>query len=245
MTYYDLPVVKAAPWKWYVPAYFYAGGVAGAASVLHAATKQPALKWIALAGEAIGGGLLIADLGKPSRFHHMLMAARPTSPMSMGTWILSAAGLTSAIALVKPLPVLQALTGGALATYTGVLVGNTAIPAWRDQRDRLPVMFAASAAASCASLLELAGQPVPRAYAIGAKVADLVASHGMFAKEMLPAKVATAASLVATLAGATRLAGALGTLGGLLTRFAVIRAGRNSAADPRAALGVQPAAACS
>lgn len=246
MSYYDLPVIKAAPWKWYVPAYFYAGGVAGAASVLHAATKLPAAKWLALGGAALGGGLLIADLGKPSRFHHMLMAVRPTSPMSMGTWILSAAGLTSAVSLVKPLPILQAITGGALATYTGVLVGNTAVPAWREARNALPVMFAASAGASCASLLELAGQPVPRAYAIATKVADIASGRAFPDQPMMKAaKLAVAASLVATLVRAPRVAGVLGTVGGLLTRFAVIAAGKASAADPAAALGVQPVAGCS
>src|ERR1043165_4596553 len=29
-TYYDLPVVKVAPWRWYIPTYFYVSGLAGA-----------------------------------------------------------------------------------------------------------------------------------------------------------------------------------------------------------------------
>ena len=33
--------------------------------------------------------LLVADLGRPERFHHMLRVAKPTSPMSVGTWILA------------------------------------------------------------------------------------------------------------------------------------------------------------
>jgi hypothetical protein len=32
-TYYDLPVVKAAPWRWFISTYFYLGGVAGAAAM--------------------------------------------------------------------------------------------------------------------------------------------------------------------------------------------------------------------
>ncbi len=35
---------------------------------------------------------LVHDLGKPSRFVNMLRVAKPTSPMSVGTWILSVYG---------------------------------------------------------------------------------------------------------------------------------------------------------
>ena len=33
-TYYDKPAIKPPVWIWTVPAYFYVGGVAGAAMVL-------------------------------------------------------------------------------------------------------------------------------------------------------------------------------------------------------------------
>src|SRR4029077_12357413 len=33
---------------------------------------------------------LVLDLGDPFRFHHMLRVFKPTSPMSMGTWCLTA-----------------------------------------------------------------------------------------------------------------------------------------------------------
>jgi len=42
--------------------------------------------------------LLIADLGRPERFHHMLRVAKPSSPMSVGTWILTAYGPGSGLA---------------------------------------------------------------------------------------------------------------------------------------------------
>src|SRR5262245_41320245 len=41
-TYYDLPVIKAAPWKWYIPAYFYVSGLAGAAASLAGALELAA-----------------------------------------------------------------------------------------------------------------------------------------------------------------------------------------------------------
>ena len=42
---------------------------------------------------------LIADLGRPERFHHMLRVLKLTSPMSVGTWIRSAYGPFAGLAL--------------------------------------------------------------------------------------------------------------------------------------------------
>ncbi|MEP6861048.1 MAG: NrfD/PsrC family molybdoenzyme membrane anchor subunit [Deltaproteobacteria bacterium] len=284
--YYDLPVIKAAPWKGYIAAYFYAGGVAGAAAALHGALLLRApdrrlaplatkLRWIAIAGEVIGSGLLIADLGRPARFHHMMRVVRPTSPMNVGTWILSAAGATSALALVKHellgqpdrtsvTSAINMLAGAALTTYTGVLVGNTAVPVWKATRVVLPVLFAASAGASAASLLELAGastrreRGVVRRFALATKVTALAASfvvdraagsgnvgaalrEGRAGQLWRGARLLKAASLVASAIPSRgkllpQLAGALGTAAGLAMRFAILAAGRASAAEPRATL---------
>lgn len=279
--YYDLPVIKAAPWKGFIPAYFYAGGVAGASAVLHGAlllrgadrALRPLatkLRWIAVAGEVIGSGLLIADLGRPARFHHMMRVVRPTSPMNVGTWILSAAAGTSVLALLRPsdritpLTALNALAGAALTTYTGVLVGNTAVPVWKATRVALPVLFAASAGASAASLLELAGattrreRAVVRRFALATKAASLISTvaveraagpgnvgaalrEGKAGALWRGARLLKLASFVAS-AIPTRgrllpqLAGALGTAAGIAMRFAVVEAGRASAAEPRATL---------
>src|SRR5262249_8274497 len=46
--------------------------------------------------------LLVADLGDSLRFHHMLRVFKPSSPMSLGTWCLTAYAL--------PLTVLAALS---------------------------------------------------------------------------------------------------------------------------------------
>jgi hypothetical protein len=242
-TYYDLPVVKAAPWKWYVPGYFYAGGLAGAAGTM-------GLHRIGIVAGGAGAALLIADLGKPLRFIHMMRVFRPTSPMNMGTWILSAAGASTALSLVTDsrIPrVASALAGSMLSTYTGVLLGNTTIPVWRATRRRLPLWFAASSAASLASLLELFGTP-RRRYSLAAKTAEVI---GMRAVERAAdaarvgrplhdstlwrtAKWLGIASLVASALRRDRLAGVLGTVSALAGRFAIVEAGRASAADPRA-----------
>jgi hypothetical protein len=262
-TYYDLPVVKSPPWKAYVPAYFYAGGLAGAASTLAAAAslgRQPRLArrlhWIAAIGEATGAACLIADLGRPARFIYMMRVFRPTSPMNVGTWILSAASASSGLALLanrrRGLGVggaLGAISGAMLSTYTGVLIGNTAIPIWDATRTRLPVHFAASSASSLASLLELIGDG-RRGYSIGAKLAELATGSaveraaravgleaplrdGRSGRLWRGAKWLGAASLAATVLNRPRLAGLLGTASALLGRFAIVDAGKASAADPR------------
>ncbi len=313
-TYYDLPVVKAPPWKWYVPTYFAFGGLAGAASslagALHLTASQPRLArqlhLVALGGEALGAGLLIADLGRPSRFHHMLRVFRPTSPMNLGTWILSTTGATTALGLLTTTPhplhtllhhprrffsaqpaprvphparfspralvsrprslattalsLVGILSGTALATYTGVLIGNTAIPLWNATRDRLPVWFAALSAASLGSVLELVAPfaPITRIYAPVAKTAQLAAAAAVTHTARAAAvdaplrrgrartlwRTATwlnLASLAATVASTLRptrslatLAGALGLASTAVSRFAIAAAGHASAADPRA-----------
>lgn len=263
-TYYDLPVVKSPPWKGYVPAYFYAGGLAGAASTLAAAAvlgNEPLaarrLHWIAALGEAAGAACLVADLGRPARFIYMLRVFRPTSPMNIGTWILSAAGMSSGLALLRRrergfgiADATSAVSGAMLSTYTGVLIGNTAIPIWDATRTRLPLHFAAASASSLASLLELLDHG-RRGYSIGAKLAEL-ATGAAVERAARDAGVATplregrsgrmwrgarwlgAASLAATVLNRPRLAGVLGTAAGVLARFAIVDAGRASAADPRA-----------
>ena len=86
----------------------------------------------------------------------MLRVAKPTSPMSMGTWILSAhSGLISAAAAsdltgrLGPLGTAAGLaasvTGPLLATYPGVLLANTAVPAWHTAYRELPLLFAGGA----------------------------------------------------------------------------------------------------
>lgn len=277
-TYYDLPVVKPPPWRWFVPVYFYASGLGGAAGTLAAAAELAGerrlarrLHAIAAIGEAAGAALLIADLGRPARFHHMMRVFRPTSPMNAGVWILSASGASSGLALLADLRgrrrglgvtgAIGAVAGAMLSTYTAVLLGNTAIPIWEATRRRMPPWFAASAAASLASLIELLGwRRLPRGYSVAAKAAELIGAHSVAAAATAAGvarplregrsggmwRAATwlgAGSLIATLARRPRLAGVLGTAAALVARLAVVDAGRASAADPRATFQPQRRAA--
>ncbi len=54
-----------------------------------------------------------------------------------------------------------------LATYTGVLIGATAIPAWFLDRVLLPMHFGTAGLGSAAAALELLGHPIPALNAIG------------------------------------------------------------------------------
>lgn len=166
-SYYGRPILKKPTWKSPdVPVYLWAGGMAGTSAVLSAlagATGRPVLHrggaLVAAAGAMVGTAALVKDLGVPTRFLYMLRVIKPTSPLSVGTWILSPfAGLASAAAasqLTGMAPRLGRLAGWgaaalgpALASYTAVLLADTAIPAWHEARGELPVLFVGSAAAA-------------------------------------------------------------------------------------------------
>ena len=123
-TYYDKPVIKPPVWIWAVPAYFYVGGVAGAAMALALAGQvfggrklrhfEERCRWIGAVGGGIGTALLIHDLGRPERFLFMLRVFRATSPMSIGSWVLAAAtplSAGSALLTLRQRPALPARLG--------------------------------------------------------------------------------------------------------------------------------------
>ena len=166
-SYHGRPILKKPTWKNPdVPLYLWVGGMAGTsavAAVLGDATGRPVLHrgglLVAAGGAVVGTVALVHDLGRPSRFLNMLRVFKPTSPLSVGTFILSPfAALVSAAAaseLTGVAPLLgrlagwgAALFGPPLASYTGVLLANTAVPAWHEAHLELPVLFAASGAAA-------------------------------------------------------------------------------------------------
>lgn len=190
-SYYGRPIIKEPTWEWEIPCYFFTGGLAGASSGLAflagLAGNGPlarTARLVALAGAGVSPVLLISDLGKPERFYNMLRVLKPTSPMSVGTWILSffgpAAGVAAATDLLGVLPrtgrvagAVAALLGPALATYTAVLVADTSVPVWHGARRELPLVFAGSSAASAggAALLFVAPDeagPARRLLVVGA-----------------------------------------------------------------------------
>ncbi|MDX6646387.1 MAG: hypothetical protein QOK40_2114, partial [Miltoncostaeaceae bacterium] len=200
-TYYDRPVIKEPVWKPTVAAYLYAGGAAGAAATLGAAAQALGgtelrgmvrrCRWIAAAGCAVSGAILVDDLGRPARFLNMLRVFRPTSPMSVGSWVLAASGsAASASALLSGaggrLGRLGDAAGAAagvlglpLASYTGVLLNNTVVPVWEQPRRTLAPLFVSSAVTAAASLLDLMPatareRRVARRYGLVGRVAELI-----------------------------------------------------------------------
>ncbi len=204
--YYDRPLLKEPVWGWHIPAYYFVGGIGGAALVMGAAAQLERggrlndfirrCHGAGIFASLISGGLLIYDLGRPARFHHMFRVFRPTSPMNAGVWILSSVSPPAIFAallsrrggfpgfLGEISGVASGLAGLALSTYTGVLVANTAVPVWQESRRILPILFAASAMASAGSALDLASDD-PRArkitYTFGTigRAAELVSSAVM------------------------------------------------------------------
>lgn len=218
-TYHGLPVLKEHVWTWEIPAYFFVGGLAGACGVLGAAAQaaggprmEPLVRrcrMVAAGGAAASAALLIDDLGRPSRFLNMLRVFRPTSPMNMGTWVLSGFGAFSTFAaassllpLPRPLRALgdagglgAGMLGLPLVGYTGVLLANTAVPVWQGTRRSLPVLFAFSGAASAGALLEVwppagPGAAVARRLGVLSSAAELVFSLATEAEAALVPRVA-------------------------------------------------------
>ncbi|MFS0716365.1 NrfD/PsrC family molybdoenzyme membrane anchor subunit [Arthrobacter sp. 1P04PC] len=182
-SYYGRPVVKPAPWGDDVAAYLFLGGVAGGSALLAAGAQLSGRLLLrrnarlgALGAVGLGAVALVKDLGRPERFLHMLRTFKVTSPMSVGSWILSAfsagAGVAAAAEVDRltgerlplgPLRgVLRAVEGpagleaavfaGPLAAYTAVLLGDTATPTWNEMHGELPFVFVSSASLASAGL---------------------------------------------------------------------------------------------
>ncbi|HTX29891.1 MAG TPA: NrfD/PsrC family molybdoenzyme membrane anchor subunit [Solirubrobacteraceae bacterium] len=163
-SYHGQPVLKEPVWSQEIPLYFYLGGVAGASGGLAYLSElrgNPELARrsyaVAMAALAVSPGLLISDLGRPERFLNMLRMFKVTSPMSVGSWILSGSGTATALAaanawtgwLPGPARVARpaaALLGLPLSTYTAALIANTAVPVWHEARRLLPWVFGSGAA---------------------------------------------------------------------------------------------------
>jgi hypothetical protein len=287
-SYYGRAIVKAPVWHHDIAAYLFTGGLAAGSALLAAgggATGRPALR---RAGRVTALGALVAstyflvnDLGRPSRFHHMLRVAKPTSPMSMGTWILSAFGGAAGVsAVAEAAPLLPdrgvlglakrllppmgaagqygaAVVAPALATYTGVLLADTATPSWHAAYPELPFVFAGSAMASGAGVGLLAApceQAGPaRRMAVAGAALELYGAHrvettkgilsepyseGRPGRLLRAGRALTAAGVVAALLGRrSRIVSALSGLSlltaSLLTRFGIFEGGVASARDPK------------
>jgi formate-dependent nitrite reductase membrane component NrfD len=290
--YYGLPLLKAPAWTWEVPVYFFTGGLAGAASVIAAVGQLSSsdeklvrdARVLAAIGGNISPALLIADLGMPSRFLHMLRVFKIQSPMSVGSWTLMLFS-SSASALVfldyvrrrasyrsgytlrsleNAAGFLSAISGALLSTYTGVLVGATAVPVWNANVSVLPLHFAASSVGSAASLLELRGHytPAMNALGMGAAAAETLVGASIELRQdrvldplkrgrsgwltriggLLAGPLPLALRILSRFAkgkrktGLRRAAAVTAVAGSIVTRFAWVEAGKSSAANSHTSL---------
>jgi formate-dependent nitrite reductase membrane component NrfD len=126
----------------------------------------------------------------------MLRVFKLQSPMSVGSWTLVAFSTGAGAAAFAELaarwtrgriPVqvlgdaggaLAAATGLVLSTYTGVLIGATAIPAWSRNVALLPIHFGSSGVGAAVSILELMGHQDRALNALGIGAAAVETAIG-------------------------------------------------------------------
>jgi len=283
-SYYGRPVIKKPVWEERdIAGYLFTGGIAAGSALLAAGADRsglPDLRRVArlssMAALAVSGVALVHDLGRPERFYNMLRVFKPTSPMSVGSWILSAFAVPVGIGFAAEVPgllppplrplvrrlaptasVAGAVLGSGVATYTAVLICDTAVPAWHAAYPEMPFVFAGSAlsgSAGLALMLTPCAQsgPAQRLAFLGAAL-ELSASQrlehrlGMVGepykklpsgRKMKLAKAMTLGGVVASTLLARRsrsmaaVSGAALFAASALTRFAVFEAGVASVEDP-------------
>lgn len=291
--YYGIPMLKEPQWTWEIPLYFFVGGVAGASAVIGAAARWSGkdlrisrdCRYIAAGGAIASSALLISDLGRPSRFLNMLRMFKPQSPMSVGAWVLAAFGSFSGASAfaewlrnfteIRGINVIGDVAEGfacvfglPLATYTGVLIGATAVPVWNEHVSTLPLHFGMSGLNSAVGLLELLGHDDSSALqALGILAATIESAEGVRietntdrvaeplkhgssgwiirAGGMLSGPVPLGLRLACLFAPRStrrqlrRIAAASSLAGSLITRYAWVHAGHVSAQDWRLPLEIE------
>jgi formate-dependent nitrite reductase membrane component NrfD len=177
-SYYGRPVIKEPVWKAPdVAGYLFFGGLAGASSVLAAGSQLSGYRELArvakvgaLGAISLSAVALVHDLGRPGRFVNMLRVFKPSSPMSVGSWLLAGYGPVAGAAAVSEVTGIlpkagtaatlgAGLLGPAIATYTAALICDTAVPAWHAGYREMPYVFAGSAASAAGGLGLLATRP--------------------------------------------------------------------------------------
>ena len=285
--YYGQPIVKPPVWTWEIPIYFFIGGFAGMSAVIafaglvfHEIDLARTAMWLATIGAGLSPVLLTIDLGRPRLFLNMLRVFKYKSPMSVGAWIVFAFGacvIPGVIAFelhaqhifgggidqflkifAHLLVVGSAFWGVLLATYTGVLLGVTTIPAWFLHRVLLPIHFGTAGLGSAAALLELLGHRIASLSALGFLAAATetalwiwleIDKHGAADRalhmgppgwlirggEFLSGPLA----LILRLTNLVPLAAIAFLLGAFISRFGWIEAGKVCGRDPEAVFASQ------
>lgn len=268
--YYGLPLIKPPRWKWEIALYFFFEGISAGAFVLAGMAdlfgggRYPRLvrrgRYLALAALVPCPPLLIADLGRPERFHHMLRIVKRTSPMNTGAWALTGFGLFAALLAARErLPFLRWLPARpaevlgmpfalTMLAYPGVLLSATSNPVWANT-PFLGALFGCSSISAAAASLALLGSHRPlrkleaaAAVCEGAAVAGYLATARRTAQPLTSGRQSSQFWLGAVVGGLVlptiigrrrrSIVGSLLTIGGaLMLKWAVTHAGHTSAID--------------
>jgi formate-dependent nitrite reductase membrane component NrfD len=197
-------MMDEAVWGWPLIVDLWAAGVAGggffAAFLVDRFTGRQnrqliqVATWVGVPLVLLGVLLLVVDLGNQLRFWHLMvrlvplsLTFLPRSPMSIGTWVLSAWSVCGVILIVlwlaerrvpgfvvleRFVPLAEILIWVNLAlsisviTYTGVVLSNTNVPMWTTVF--LPALFVSSAVFTGTAAIQLVstlwGKAVPREF---------------------------------------------------------------------------------
>ena len=236
--------------------------------------------WLAALGAILSPVLLIMDLGRPRLFLNMLRVFKHKSPMSVGAWVVFAFGACAIPGVIAlELHVRQVFGGGInellkilagvlvagsafwgilLATYTGVLLGATTIPAWFLHRLLLPIHFGTAGLGSAAALLELLGHRIAPLNGLGYLAAAIETAlwiwleldkHGAADRALHEGSsgwlirggeiFSGPLALILRLTNLVPFAAFSFLLGAFISRFGWLAAGKVSACDPEAVFASQ------
>ena len=175
MSYYGIPLLKRPKWGWEIALYFFCEGISSGSFIFGTLAKEfgngrfePLVRkarYLSFLTLLPCPPLLIADLGRPERFHHMLRVFKPSSPMSMGAWALTAFSQPVTLLALTELTGSRKIPARALGlaglpfavfmiSYPGVLLSTTSIPLWSRTR-WLGALLGTSSMASAAGALSL------------------------------------------------------------------------------------------
>jgi formate-dependent nitrite reductase membrane component NrfD len=180
--YYGLPMLKRPLWGWEIALYFFSEGISSGSFILATLAdvcgsgRYSSLirnaRYMSAAMLLPCPPLLIADLGRPERFHHMLRIVNLKSPMSLGAWAMT--GFSQPVALIalaqfaglrwfpaRAVSLIGLPFAFFMLAYPGVLLSTTSIPIWARSR-LLGPLLGCSSMASAASALAIAAALDPK-----------------------------------------------------------------------------------
>jgi formate-dependent nitrite reductase membrane component NrfD len=223
--YYGLPILKRPVWRWEVATYFFLEGVSASAYTLatiadltckrKCSSLVRSARLLAFVTMLACPPLLIADLGRPERFHHMFrLLYKKTSPMNHGAWALNGFGFGTTMLAFRMIPEsklpfgkrlfrlmlrilpdrLVAILGLPFAlmmiSYPGVLLETTSNPVWSHTNFLGPLLASSSMSTGAAALALLTAR------------SDDEKTHGALMRMEDVSAAAEAAALLAYIASA-------------------------------------------